>query len=64
VQANGFQFTFKGVTPGATNIVEASTDMVVWTPISTNVSATNQFTTMDATATNFSRRFYRAKELR
>ena len=64
MQKNGFQFSFGGVVPGATNIVEATTDFSVWTPISTNVSVTNQLTSMDSTATNLSQRFYRIRGLR
>ena len=61
MQTSGFQFSFGGVVPGATNIVEATTDFAVWTPISTNVSDTNQLTTTDSTATNLSQRFYRIR---
>ena len=61
---NGFQLTFAGAVPGTTNIVEASPDLFAWTPISTNVSITNQWTTVDSTATNFTQRFYRVREVR
>ena len=59
----GFQLTFTGVIPGRTNVVEASPDLFEWTPISTNVSATNNITIVDSTATNFSQRFYRVREV-
>src|SRR6185437_149706 len=60
--ATGFQLTFSGVTPYTTNVVEASTDLIGWTPINTNVSVTNNFTILDLAATNFSQRFYRVRE--
>ena len=64
VQKGGFQLSFRGVGYGTTNIVEATTDFMTWTPISTNVSVTNELTTMDSTATNFSQRFYRIRDVR
>ena len=60
---NCFQLTIGGVVPGRTNIVEASPDLFTWTPISTNVTVTNNFTILDSTATNFSQRFYRVREV-
>ena len=63
-ESNGFQLTFAGVVPGRTNVVEASPDLLVWTPISTNVTATNNFTILDSDATNSSQRFYRVREMR
>lgn len=60
---NGFQLTCVGVIPGRTNVVQASTNLLSWTDISTNVSATNTFTVMDTTATNVDGRFYRLVQL-
>ena len=46
-----------------TNVIEASTDLVHWLPIYTNIgSYTNvgESTITDPKASNYSRRFYRA----
>jgi hypothetical protein len=64
IVTNGFQLTVGGVVPGRTNIIEASPNLVAWGPISTNVSATNNFKILDSSATNLSRQFYRAREIR
>jgi hypothetical protein len=64
LRTDGFQFTFGGVTPGTTNIIEVSNDGTGWAPISTNIASTHELTVMDPIATNFSQRFYRVKGLR
>jgi hypothetical protein len=64
VVPGGFQIRCTGVVPGHTNIVEASTDLASWTPLTTNVASTGEFMIMDSTATNFSQRFYRVREAR
>ncbi len=52
--------TFAGI-PGRTNVVEASPDLVHWTPISTNVAGGNGlWQVIDPGATNFPSRFYRS----
>jgi autotransporter-associated beta strand protein len=52
--------TFAGI-PGRTNVVEASSDLVNWTPISTNVAGGNGlWQVIDSDATNFPSRFYRS----
>ncbi len=61
---NGVQLTFTGVIPGSTNIVEASPDLIAWTPISTNIVATNYLTVDDSMATNLTQRFYRVREIK
>ena len=53
------ELTAGGVIPGRTNVVHASSDLRSWTPILTNVSATNGFTIIDSGATNCGARFYR-----
>jgi len=58
-----FQFTIKGVTPGKTNIVQSSPDLATWTPISTNVPTTNQFTFSDPRVAGVASRFYRSVQL-
>jgi hypothetical protein len=50
-----FQFSIAGQS-GQTNIIQASTNLLNWVPIYTNVGSTN-FT--DPSATNYPRRFYR-----
>ncbi len=58
--SNGtFQFTLLGLTPGATNVVEASSDLSRWSQLRTNVaqSATETFT--DARADDAPKRFFR-----
>lgn len=50
-----FQFTITSQ-PGQTNVVQASTNLVNWVPIYTNVGP---FIFMDTTATNYPYRFYR-----
>ena len=64
MRKNGFQLNFAGMGHGMTNVVEASSDFVMWTPINTNVSVTNQLMIMDPDATNFSQRFYRVRTVR
>ena len=57
VSTNGtFQFSLTG-TPGQTNIIQASTNLVNWIPIYTNV---NPFLFTDPYASNYPVRFYRA----
>jgi fibronectin-binding autotransporter adhesin len=52
--------TFAGI-PGRTNVVEASTNLTLWTAISTNVAGTNGlWQVTDPDATNFVNRFYRS----
>jgi hypothetical protein len=63
-QTNGFQLNFCGLVPGITNIVEASSNFVDWTPIETNVSFATESTTVDSSATNSQRRFYRLRQVR
>jgi hypothetical protein len=55
---NLFQLGFSGV---ANNyyLLEATTNLVDWTPLSTNLASTNLFDLMDPGASNFPYRFYR-----
>ena len=46
---------------GQSYVVEASTNLLNWTAISTNVTTMGSFILHDAIGTNFSHRFYRAK---
>jgi uncharacterized repeat protein (TIGR03806 family) len=53
-----FQLGFAGVT-GSNYVLQASTNLINWTPISTNNATTNFFNLLDPDATNFQERFYR-----
>jgi hypothetical protein len=57
------ELTAVGVTPGRTNLVQASTDLSGWIPLTTNSVSTNTFIVIDDGATNLNRRFYRLVEL-
>jgi mono/diheme cytochrome c family protein len=54
----GFQAHFTA-TVGNTYVLQASTDLVHWVPVATNVPATSPFIWFDPAATNFPARFYR-----
>ena len=58
--ANGFKLQLSGP-PGSNYVIQASTDLKNWTPISTNATPTGSVTYTDTAATNFSFRYYRAK---
>jgi hypothetical protein len=60
VQSNGFRFTISWATNTAV-VAEASTNLLDWTPVSTNtlVNGTNAFG--DSTWTNYPQRFYRVR---
>jgi hypothetical protein len=47
-------------TPNTKYVIEASTDLVHWVPISTNSPATGLWSFSDPAASSFSQRFYRA----
>jgi hypothetical protein len=57
------ELTAMAVTPGRTNLVEASGDFSNWSAISTNQVSTDTFTVVDDAATNFNGRFYRLVQL-
>jgi hypothetical protein len=57
------ELTAMEVTPGRTNLVQASDDFSNWRAISTNQVSTNTFTIVDDVATNFNGRFYRLVQL-
>jgi len=58
--SNGhFQMRLSGVA-GRTHMVEASSDLEVWTPIATNNVSTDTFIVVDPQSSNFPQRFYRA----
>jgi len=59
VSSNGFGFNLSGMA-GQTVVIEASTNLISWTPLLTNVLVTGSFYFHDPDAANFARRFYRA----
>jgi len=58
--AGGFSFTL-AATPYAIYVIQVSTNLTIWTPLSTNaLPSTGQLTMTDSQASSFSRRYYRA----
>lgn len=55
-----FSFHPAGRVAGKVTVIEASTNLITWEPISTNLTSTNSFLFSDPQATNYQRRFYRA----
>jgi hypothetical protein len=53
-----FQLGFAGVA-GSNYVLQASTNLVNWVPINTNLAPSNVFNLFDPQATNFPHRFYR-----
>jgi PA14 domain-containing protein/chitobiase/beta-hexosaminidase-like protein/Big-like domain-containing protein len=53
-----FQLGFAGMV-SSNYILQATTNLINWTPISTNMATTNLFNLIDPAATNFPHRFYR-----
>jgi len=49
--------------PGATCILEASQDLITWTPISTNVAANGMCLLLDPNASHYQARFFRVRQL-
>lgn len=59
ITANGFQLNL--LKPATSNcVVQASTDLMNWTPIATNSTSATNFTYLDTSATNLPARYYRA----
>jgi hypothetical protein len=57
---NQFGFDFSGAF-GQTIVVDASTNLLQWTPLSTNIVGGNALYFFDPASTNFPWRFYRAR---
>jgi len=55
------QLGFVGVT-GSNYVLEASTNLTSWTPVSTNTALTNLLILLDPQAANFPYRYYRARQ--
>jgi hypothetical protein len=58
----GFQLQVAG-TPGKTYVLEGSTNLVNWIPVSTNTPVSSPFSMADPGAANFRYRFYHAVQL-
>ncbi len=58
---NGFTLQFTG-SVGATYLIQASTDMQVWTTISTNVATNGAVVFTDSAIASYPNRFYRVSE--
>ena len=61
--SGAIHLTAVGITPGTTNVIEASTNLVTWTPISTNVSTSTTIAFFDTDALAYNCRFYRLLQL-
>lgn len=51
VQTGKFLFDGTGVTPGRTNVMQVSTNLVQWNPVSTNIAVTSSMTFTNAVTT-------------
>jgi hypothetical protein len=58
--SNGFNVQLSGP-PGSNYVIEASTDLKNWAPISTNTSPSGSVSYVDTAVTNFPSRYYRAR---
>ena len=56
------ELTLNQAVPGATNVIEVSSDLIGWLPLRTNRATGDSFHFVDASVTNAGRRFYRALE--
>jgi hypothetical protein len=61
--SGAIHLTAVGITPGTTNIIEASSNLSTWAPISTNVATGASFVVVDSDASSFNKRFYRLLQL-
>jgi hypothetical protein len=59
---NGFHLQLDNVYASHSLIISASTDLVNWLPMFTNVAVTGAVQFVDSTVTNIPQRFYRATE--
>jgi hypothetical protein len=57
-----FRMDITTILPNTTNILEVSTNLLAWTALSTNSSPSNSVFVEDIGATNYNRRFYRARQ--
>lgn len=61
--SGAIHLTAVGITPGTTNIIEASSNLSTWAPISTNVATGMTFAVVDSDTSSFNQRFYRLLQL-
>jgi len=57
---SGYVFELRGF-PGQTYVIEATTNLVDWTAVTTNIATMGSLILQDGAGTNYSHRFYRAK---
>jgi hypothetical protein len=57
------QLNITGATPGKTNLVQCSSDLLTWSTIATNLTTTTNYSWSDPSATNANRRYYRLIQL-
>jgi len=60
---SGFQLTVEGAPGTNMVIIQASTDLVHWKPLSTNAPIKGSVQYLDTSAAGFAQRFYRAEQL-
>jgi plastocyanin len=63
LRGQGFQFTVTNLQAGLTNIIQASTNLLAWSGIHTNIASSSGYTFLDAIAASSGRRFYRVLAL-
>ncbi|MFO1475367.1 MAG: FG-GAP-like repeat-containing protein [Verrucomicrobiota bacterium] len=63
-EGGAFSFNLGNLTPGRSNVVEFSTDLVTWTGLGTNLALSNSLPVTDPDAGSAPQRFYRAREWR
>jgi hypothetical protein len=60
--SNGVFHLSLSAAKGSNYVLEASTNLTLWTPLVTNVPSTNLFDLIDTDATNYQNRFYRVRQ--
>lgn len=60
LSANGFLLNVQGP-PGSNYVIQVSSDLINWQPLTNFVSTNASMSIQDTSATNYSQRFYRAK---
>ena len=58
-----FRFTITNLTPGRTNLVEISTNLTTWTPVSTNVPTGSTLEFTNSPAPGIAMQLFRSRQL-